>query len=71
MGTFFSFSFKSILQSALHSSIAEGSSIDPPTADGPSHDVTNDVLEQTYICTIAEKLTDAVWFSKILKRHSP
>ena len=63
--------FKSILQSVLHSSVVEGTSIDPSTADGPSHDVTNDFLVPGCICAIAasEKSTDTVWFVKILKRH--
>ena len=53
----------------LCSSIVEGSSIDPPTANGPSHDVTNDFIISDCICAIAasEKLTDTVLFVKILK----
>ena len=48
-----------------------GSSIDTPTADGSSHDVTNDFLVPGCIYTIAarEKSTDAVWSVKILEKH--
>ena len=62
--------FKSILQSVPCSSIVEGSFIDSPTADGSSHDVTNDFLVPGCICAIvpSKKWTDIVWFVKILER---
>ena len=61
---------KSILLHSLFD-ILIGSSIDPPTADGLSHDVTNDFLVQGCICAIAasEKWTDTVWFVKILEKR--
>ena len=48
-----------------------GSSIDPLTPDGPSHDVTNDFLVPGCICAIAasEKSIDTVWFVKILEKR--
>ena len=39
----------------LRSSIVEGRSIDPVTTDGPSHDVTNDLLVPGCICAIVAK----------------
>ena len=55
----------------LYLSIVEGSSIDRPTADGLSHDVTNDLIVAGCICAIAasEKSTDTIWFDKILEKH--
>ena len=59
---------KLILQSVLCSSIVVGSSIDPPTAEGPSHDVTNNFLVLGCVCAIAasEKSTDIICFVNIL-----
>ena len=61
---------KSILLHSFFDTLI-GSSIDPPTADGLSHGVTNDFLVQGCICAIAasEKWTDAVWFVKILEKR--
>ena len=52
-------------------SFIKGSSTDLPTADGPSHDVTNDFFSAGHICAIAagEKSADTVCFVKILERH--
>ena len=48
-----------------------GSSIDPPTGEGPSHDVTNNFLVPGCICAISasEKSADTGCFVKILERH--
>ena len=48
-----------------------GSSTGPPTANGPSHDVTNDFLVSGCIYAIAtsEKSTDTVWLVKILEKQ--
>ena len=55
----------------LRSSIVEGRSIDPVTTDGPSHDVTNDLLVPGCMCAIVanEKSTNTVWFVKILEKR--
>ena len=44
-----------------------GSSVDSPTAEGPSHDVTNNLVLGC-VCAIAasEKSTDTIWFVNIL-----
>ena len=57
------------MQSALLSSIVQASSVDPPTADGPSPNVANDFLVPGCICEIAasENSTDTVWFVKIFE----
>ena len=59
------------MQSLLHSSIVQGSSIDPPTADGPSDDIKNDFLVPDCIWAIfaSKKSTDTVSFVKILEKR--
>ena len=63
--------FESVLQSVLYLSIVKGFLIDPPTAGGPAHDVTNDFFVPGHICAIAasEKSTYIVCVVKIIERH--
>ena len=64
------FPFHLILKINIAKCAFEGSSIYPPTADGPSDDVTNDFLVPGCICAIAasEKSTGTAWFVKVLER---